>query len=69
VFVTVTQNRFAQLFVSGVLAGVVGLLVNGLLIDIFEASKVAFVLWLTLGVAIWVIEKSDTHNFSSKSSS
>lgn len=58
-FVVGTENRFAKLFVSGVLAGIVGILINGLLIDIFEASKVAFILWLTMGVAMWVIEKSE----------
>lgn len=36
-------------FVIGVFAGIVGLLFNAILIDVFEASKVAFVLWLLLG--------------------
>jgi hypothetical protein len=44
-------------FVAGVVAGLMGLLVNATLIDIFEASKVAFVLWLVLGITMWVIEK------------
>jgi hypothetical protein len=57
VFIGRTDNLVHKMFISGVTAGVVGLLVNGLLIDIFEASKVAFVLWLVLGVAVWVIEK------------
>ncbi len=58
-FITHTSNPFARLFISGVLAGVVGIMVNATLIDIFEASKVAFMLWLTMGVALWVIEKSE----------
>ena len=38
-------------FVIGVYAGIVGLLCNAVLIDVFEASKVAFVLWILLGIA------------------
>lgn len=38
-------------FVLGVSAGVIGLSANALLIDVFEASKVAFVLWLLIGLA------------------
>lgn len=39
-------------FVTGVFAGLVGLLMNGVLIDVFEASKVAFPFWFLMGVAI-----------------
>ncbi len=39
-------------FVVGVFAGLTGLMFNGILIDVFEASKVAFILWLLLGVAM-----------------
>ncbi len=42
-------------FVIGVFAGVVGLLVNAVLIDVFEASKVAFTLWLYLGMATAIL--------------
>lgn len=38
-------------FVIGVYAGLVGLLCNAVLIDVFEASKVAYILWILLGVA------------------
>lgn len=37
--------------VIGLYAGIVGLLINATLIDVFEASKIAFTLWLLLGVA------------------
>jgi hypothetical protein len=40
----------------GVCGGVIGLLINALLIDIFEASKVAFVLWMLLGVTVVLIQ-------------
>lgn len=44
-------------FVIGVFAGLVGLLLNALLIDVFEASKVAFTLWMLLGLALGVMKK------------
>lgn len=36
----------------GLAAGISGLLVNAVLIDVFEASKVAFVLWSLIGVGV-----------------
>jgi len=42
-------------FVVGVMAGIVGLLFNAILIDVFEASKVAYSLWLFVGVAVAVM--------------
>ncbi len=39
-------------FVVGVFAGLVGLFLNAILIDVFEASKVAFSTWLILGAAM-----------------
>jgi hypothetical protein len=42
-------------FVIGVFAGLTGLFVNAVLIDVFEASKVAFSLWILLGAAIGVL--------------
>jgi len=44
-------------FVIGVFAGIVGLLCNAVLIDVFEASKVAYSLWLLLGIAIAILSK------------
>jgi len=42
-------------FVIGLFAGIVGLLANAVLIDVFEASKVAFTLWSLLGVAVAIL--------------
>jgi hypothetical protein len=42
-------------FVVGVFGGLTGLMFNGILIDVFEASKVAFILWFLLGVAVAVL--------------
>lgn len=39
-------------FVIGLIGGIVGLAINAVFIDVFEASKVAFTLWLLIGVAL-----------------
>ncbi len=39
-------------FLMSVIFGIFGLLINALLIDVFEASKVAYILWVTLGMYI-----------------
>lgn len=41
--------------VIGVFAGIVGLLCNAVLIDVFEASKVAYTLWMFLGIATAIL--------------
>ncbi|MDQ3239366.1 MAG: O-antigen ligase family protein [bacterium] len=58
-YIKTSNNKMGRLFVGGVVSGVCGLLVNATLIDIFEASKVAFMLWLLVGVAMWIIEHGD----------
>ena len=47
-------------FVIGTFGGMIGLLCNAVLIDVFEASKVAYTLWLVLGFAMALIVGSDT---------
>ncbi len=47
-----TLEPVKRAFVIGLFAGIVGLLVNAVLIDVFEASKVAFTLWSLLGIAV-----------------
>lgn len=46
------DSKLARSFIFGFLAGVIGLMLNATLIDVFEASKVAFVLWLLTGVTV-----------------
>lgn len=46
------EDKRIRSLIYGVMAGVIGLALNAILIDVFEASKVAFVLWLILGVTI-----------------
>lgn len=41
--------------VVGIYAGIVGLLCNAVLIDVFEASKVAYTLWMLLGIATAIL--------------
>lgn len=42
---------FREAFIVSVTLGLVGLLLNALFIDVFEASKVAVVSWTLLGLA------------------
>ena len=42
-------------FVLGFAAGVLGLSINAVFIDVFEASKVAFVLWLLTGIVVGML--------------
>lgn len=45
-----------HVFVYAVLFGIGGLLINAMLIDIFEASKVAYMFWLTLGLFVGLLK-------------
>jgi hypothetical protein len=44
------ESKAAKSFVLGFSAGVIGLALNATLIDVFEASKIAFVLWILMGL-------------------
>ncbi len=44
------DSSLAKSFIIGFTAGLFGLFLNATLIDIFEASKIAFVLWLLVGI-------------------
>lgn len=50
-------DPFFFAFVSGFIALTVGLLINALYIDVFEASKVAFTFWALTGVLLATISK------------
>lgn len=47
-----TLTSLERSFVIGFYAGMVGLLVNAVLIDVFEASKVAYTLWILQGIVL-----------------
>lgn len=48
-------DRKTRSLVYGVMAGVLALSLNAVLIDVFEASKVAFVLWLIMGSTLGLV--------------
>lgn len=49
------DSQLVKSFVIGFIAGVIGLALNALLIDVFEASKIAFLLWLLMGITVGVL--------------
>ncbi len=50
------DSPIARSFVIGFIAGTFGLLLNAVLIDVFEASKIAFTYWLLMGVTLGTLE-------------
>ncbi|MEK7577079.1 MAG: hypothetical protein AAB492_00490 [Patescibacteria group bacterium] len=48
-------SPYEEAFVTGLSAGIVGLFLNATLIDVFEASKVAFTLWPLIGAMVAVL--------------
>lgn len=60
-YVAREKNQMFRSFAIGVCAGISGLFINAIFIDIFEASKIAYVLWMTIGAvtALAVIETKD----------
>ena len=48
-------------FIIGVTGALVGLLVNALMIDVFEASKVAYIIWMLLGISIALLLKYNSN--------
>lgn len=49
------DSKIAKSFVLGFASGLVGLSLNATLIDVFEASKIAFLLWLLMGIVFGVL--------------
>ncbi|HYM65335.1 MAG TPA: hypothetical protein VES68_02530, partial [Candidatus Sulfotelmatobacter sp.] len=49
------QNGMEKSFLVGFSAGVIGLFLNATLIDVFEASKIAYVLWILVGISLGLI--------------
>jgi hypothetical protein len=44
-------------FLAGIIAGSVGVLINAIFIDVFEASKFAIIFWLMMGIAVNLVRK------------
>lgn len=49
------DSKLVRSFTLGLIAGIVGLSLNAILIDVFEASKVAFSLWLLIGISTGIL--------------
>ena len=61
------ESPLAKSFVLGFAAGAVGLFLNATLIDVFEASKVAFMLWMLVGITLGTLmlyQKTSVNLFS-----
>ncbi|MFH0773314.1 MAG: hypothetical protein V1922_03305 [bacterium] len=52
IFFAASKNIQDKTILFGVLAGFFGLLINATMIDIFEASKVAFIFWMIMGMTV-----------------
>lgn len=50
------ESPLTRSFILGFIAGTVGLALNAVLIDVFEASKIAFTFWLLVGITLGVLE-------------
>ena len=48
------KNSFFRSMAAGILGGTAGIAVNALMIDIFEASKVAFTIWPLIGILMGI---------------
>ena len=53
------RQTFIYAVTVGIAAGTIGLLINALYIDVFEASKVAFTFWALMGIFIATIERAN----------
>lgn len=52
IFVSARKKNVNSIILWGILAGFMGLLTNATFIDVFEASKVAFIFWMTMGLTV-----------------
>lgn len=58
------ESPLAKSFILGLSAGIIGLALNATLIDVFEASKIAFILWTLIGIAFAILEMYRRHSFT-----
>lgn len=58
------DSPVVRALVYGAVGGIIGLSLNATLIDVFEASKVAFVLWLLVGIVVGSITLYQTRQFN-----
>lgn len=58
------DSKLVKSFILGSSAGFIGLSLNAILIDVFEASKIAFLLWILAGVNLRLLTLYQSHDFS-----
>ncbi|QQG40435.1 MAG: O-antigen ligase family protein [Candidatus Levyibacteriota bacterium] len=51
------DSPFVKSFIIGVECGIFGLFLNAIFIDVFEASKIAYLLWLLIGITVGLVHK------------
>ncbi len=49
------ESKVARSFILGFVAGFIGIALNATLIDVFEASKLAYLLWILTGVVLGIL--------------
>jgi len=52
---SLVSDKISRGYLVGIVGGIAGLFFNAVLIDVFEASKVAESLWILLGIAVGII--------------
>lgn len=58
------ESKITRSFVLGFVAGLVGLALNAILIDVFEASKIAFTLWILIGAILGTLALYQTEKIN-----
>ncbi len=58
------ESNLVKSFAIGFVMGTFGLLLNATLIDVFEASKVAYTFWLLMGVTIGILKYYEMENIN-----
>lgn len=58
------DSKLTRSFVIGVACGIIGLAFNATLIDVFEASKIAFLLWILIGLTLGILTLNQKSQFN-----
>lgn len=56
-----SQGAIEKSIIAGFAGGFIGILVNAVFIDVFEASKLAIALWLVAGITVFLIRNAKTN--------
>src|SRR3989344_4263510 len=58
------ESKVARSFVLGFVAGLIGIALNATLIDVFEASKIAYLLWILTGIVLGILVLHQTKSIN-----